>query len=94
MKDRGIEERAKEYCESITGNSDNRYIIQTYVAGEIRGATEERERGKRFGKWMVENVRCFGEDVYHVISDEYSDKSFTGEEIFNRFLEEEKEVTN
>lgn len=93
MKD--IENRAGDWAEQnldfeVKEHSDYQKAVYTTIgdhfdllrAGYEAGATEERERGKRFAVWVIKNNLTF-----------ITDLSFITHDIYNSFLAEEKELT-
>ena len=82
-----IEQRAEEYAVKLGYFKPSTPVVrESYIAG----ATEERERGKRFNHWAcINNYRYTWEFKLWGHGHDY-ENFFTYEQLFEKFLSEEK----
>ena len=83
-----IEQRAKEYLKGFKYANSGQ--IEGLREGYTQGMTEERERGKRFNRWLNENYALYDEIDFTWLDKETNMDIKNIDQIFDQFLLEEK----
>ena len=66
---------------------------KAFIKGFIAGATEERERGKRFAEWCLLNAEIIDPNLYYMV-DETGTKKYTVNDLFDMYMERENKALN
>ena len=85
-----IEQRAEEYAK---GKSSSEVFRDAHIKDYIAGATEERERGKRFAEWCLLNAEIIDPNLYYMV-DETGTKKYTVNDLFDMYMERENKALN